>query len=517
MGAPGAEAAVSAKGLSKSYGAQWALFGADLTLQAGERTFVCGENGAGKSTLLRIVAGLVTPDQGAVLVHGLPLEPHAPSTARARGVCMVEQHFALVPTFSVLENVILGHEPQRGLRKLDTRAVRAQIERLSRDIGAQVDPDARTGGLGVAAQQSVEIVRALYWGARVLILDEPTAVLSPREAEALYAVVGALAAQGTAVAVVTHKLDEVRAHADRVLVLRKGRVVSSVAMPKADDQRSATMTQVALDMMGGVTPVAKQTDGGTEGPSSASAGDAPVLLRLRGAHLGARLRGVDLDVRAGEIVGIAGVEGSGQRELIALAQGTHADDGEVHVASRRPVAVVPEDRHDDGLVLPASLRDNVLLGEFGAFSRMGVLDLDAMDREATRRLSSVGASALSLQATAASLSGGNQQKVVFARALGQSAARLLVCAHPTRGVDFAASQTLHQKIRDARDAGYGVLLISADTDELRALSDRIVVMFAGRIAHEFPPDTPDAVLGPAMLGTEAARAEPESGPPAERP
>jgi len=227
-----------------------------------------------------------------------------------------------------------------------------------------------------------------------------------------------------------------------------------------------------------------------------------VLLRLRDVHMGARLRGVDLEVNAGEIVGVAGVEGSGQHELVAISQGSAPDRGEVQRPGPKDVSVVPEDRQTHGLVLPASLRDNVLMGELGAFTRLGVLDGGKMNIEARRRLDAVGAAGLDLQQSAASLSGGNQQKVVFARALGRAGARLLVCAYPTRGVDFAASHTLHDKLRAARAQGFGVLLISADTDELRALSDRIVVMFAGRITHEFPGDTPDTVLGPAMLGSD---------------
>lgn len=507
IGATEGQGALRARGVAKSYGACHALFASDLTLRSGQRTFVCGENGAGKSTLLRIAAGLIAPDQGQVSVQGEVLQEHSPSAARARGVCMVEQHFALIPSFTVMENVILGREPQRGLRRLHTTEVRDQILRLGTEIGVKIDPDAQTGDLGVAAQQAVEIVRALYWGAKVLILDEPTAVLSPREAERLYRVVRALASAGTAVAVVTHKLDEVRAHADNVIVLRKGRVVSTTDMPDAPEARAVVTAQIATEMMGGEVPGApsqrvEDKGGEHKGVEDGESAGRSVLLRLRDVHMGARLRGVDLEVHAGEIVGVAGVEGSGQHELVAVSQGGAPDRGEVERPGPQDVSVVPEDRQAQGLVLPASLRDNVLMGEFDAFTRFGVLDKGGMNAEARRRLDAVGAGGLDLLQSAASLSGGNQQKVVFARALGRAGARLLVCAYPTRGVDFAASHTLHDKLRAARAQGFGVLLISADTDELRALSDRIVVMFAGRITHEFPGDAPDTVLGPAMLGSD---------------
>jgi simple sugar transport system ATP-binding protein len=509
-------AALELDGVEKRFGAIHAVRRARIAFEAGRIHAVVGENGAGKSTLLRIAAGLLEADKGETLVDGQRLDPHTPAEAIRRGVAMVQQHFALVEAFTALENIVLGVEPVRSpLARLDLRAARAKIVAIAKELGADIPLDARVAVLGVGDRQRIEIARALYRDARVLILDEPTAVLTPGEADALYATLRRLAAAGRAVVVVTHKLDEVRDHADVATVMRRGMIVEARPIRRTQDD----VRRLADAIMG--------ADAMTEGASAAmllqrgarKLGE-PVLV-VRGLRVGRALRGVSFEVRAGEIVGVAGVEGNGQRELVrALAGLEPAHEGAIAPEPRR-LAVVHEDRHQEGLVLDASVRDNVVLGELGRFARfgwLGIIDRPALDLEALARVKLAQAPP-DLNVPARALSGGNQQKLVVARAIArlgsqsptgpaQDLARrggrsALVVAHPTRGVDIAASRTIHAEILGAAAKGAAVLVVSTDLDELRTLSDRLIVLARGEISAELPAGASDAEIGRAMLAGHA--------------
>ncbi len=478
--------------LTKTYGETHAVRAASIVFEAGKIHAVVGENGAGKSTLLKMAAGVVVPDAGAVFVDDARLTPHTAAEAIARGVGMVQQHFALVAVFTALENVMLGAEPVASFGRLDVARARAKIAVVAREIGAELPLDAVVETLGVGDRQRLEIARALYRDAQVLILDEPTAVLTPAEADALYATLRRLADAGRTIVVVTHKLDEVRDHADVVSVLRRGELVLTRPLKRgADDEVRALSGAI----MGGEVPepIARR---------DAEAGD--VRLRVDGVRLGRALRGVSLSVRAGEIVGIAGVDGNGQRELVRVLAGLDAPDaGSIEGGA---ASVVHEDRLGEGLVLDATVADNLVLGELARFTRFGFLDVAAVDREVGARLASAGIVPPDPRLAARSLSGGNQQKVVMARAIARTrlGARILVVAHPTRGVDLGASRAIHEELLDAASRGVAVLVVSADLHELRALCDRILVMARGAIAAEMPPTASDRELGAAMLGAPAA-------------
>jgi simple sugar transport system ATP-binding protein len=482
---------LSVHAVDKRFGAVRAVFGASVAFERGKIHAVVGENGAGKSTLLKIAAGLLVPDAGETRIDGAPLTPHTPAEAIRRGVGMVQQHFALVDVFTALENVVLGAEPVGALGRLDLAAARAIASTFARELGAELPLDAHVESLGVGERQRLEIARALYRDARVLILDEPTAVLTPGEASALYATLRRLAEAGRAIVVVTHKLDEVRDHADVVTVMRKGEVIETRPMAKSD----ADVRALADAIMGAnaAAPVAREAH-----EKRRNAGD-PVIA-LTNVTLGRALRGLSLAVAAGEIVGIAGVEGNGQRELVRVLAGLEpADAGEVRP---RPdaVAVVHEDRQHEGLVLDASVRDNVVLGGLARFTKRGLLDVAAIDREARARVAQANAPA-DVDLPARALSGGNQQKIVLARALAkiERGARALVLAHPTRGVDMGAARAIHARVIDAARGGAAVLVVSADLHELRAICDRIVVMARGRISAELPSTASDHEIGRAML------------------
>ena len=497
-----------AVGVTKRYGEIIAVRPATLSFHGGLIHAVCGENGAGKSTLLKIVAGMVAPDAGHVEAFGSRLEPHTPREAIRRGVGMVLQHFALVPVFSALENIVLGAEPVRALGVIDLAAARGKAERVGRELGVDLRLDALVETLGVGDRQRLEIARALYRDAKLLILDEPTAVLTKGEASALYATLRRLAEAGTGVVVVTHKMDEVRAHADLVTVMRRGEVVFTERLDRADGHAlELQVERVTAAIMG--AGKSGETDNHATPNAREDLGAAEVVLEVKGVS-GGGLDGVSLTLRAGEIVGVAGVEGNGQRELVAvIARDSAPEKGEITGGG---ASIIREDRQIEGLVLDATLRDNIVLGELAAFTRsLGVLDLGALEAEATRRIERSGAPK-DLDRSARTLSGGNQQKVVVARALARlggegtrlggegTRARVLVAAQPTRGVDLGASTDIHARLREAAAAGAGVLVLSADLDELRALCNRILVLSRGRIVADLPPSTSDEELGRRMLG-----------------
>jgi len=468
---------------------------------------IIGENGAGKSTLLKMAAGVLAPSAGEVRVDGGALSPATPAEAIRRGVGMVHQHFMLVGAFRAVENVILGGEPTTSLGRLDLAAATARAREIMESAGLGVPLGALTSTLTVGERQRLEILRVLYRGARALLLDEPTAVLSPLEAEELYGTLRKLAGGGASVAVVTHRLDEVSRFADQVTVMRHGQVVLSQRQDRAAPLSTDALTRA---IMGGAPP-----------PPFAPpdlAADAPVVLEVRGLALagpGGRplLDAVDLSVRAGEIVGVAGVEGNGQRELVRALSGLEPKaTGRVAVAgrdlagarvrARRPfLGVVHEDRHADGLLLDATVGDNLVLGDLG--------DPGELDEPATiaRRIEAFGVEPPDAARLSGELSGGNQQKIVMARALyrlhapGTRAAAVL--AQPTRGVDVGAAAVIHRAIGAAAAAGIAVLVISADLAELRRLSHRIVVMRRGKIVASLPREASETEIGKAMLGVAA--------------
>jgi simple sugar transport system ATP-binding protein len=477
--------------VEKRFGDLVAVRAASCAFEAGEIHAVCGENGAGKSTLLKVVAGMLVPDAGSIEAFGSRLAPHTPREAIRRGIGMVLQHFALVPVFTALENVMLGAEPTTTGGVLDSTAARARADRVAKELGVNLPWDDRVETLGIGDRQRLEIARALFRDAKLLILDEPTAVLTKGEAAALYATLRRLAEAGKGIVVVTHKMDEVREHADVVTVMRRGELVFTRDLGDSESERREQIDEVTRAIMGE----------GKRGETAASteAGEATVLT-VRDVHLGRALDGVSLEVHAGEIVGIAGVEGNGQRELVSVIAGDVAPDaGSVSGETR---AVVRDDRQNEGLVLDASLRDNIVLGELASFAgAAGLLDLAALETEAKKRLEASGAPNDPNRA-ARTLSGGNQQKIVVARALARLGGKkkLVVAAQPTRGVDLGASGDIHRRIRAAAADGAGVLVLSADLDELRALCTRILVIARGRIVADLPPSASDEELGRRMLG-----------------
>jgi ABC-type uncharacterized transport system ATPase subunit len=509
-----------AVGVSVRYGDCVAVRPSSVNFRSGLIHAVCGENGAGKSTLLKIVAGMVVPDTGHVDAFGSRLVPHTPREAISRGIGMVLQHFALVPVFTALENIVLGAEAVSAFGVLDIATARRRAEAVAKDLGVDLHLDAIVASLGVGDRQRLEIARALYRNAKLLILDEPTAVLTKGEVEALYATLRRLADGGTGVVVVTHKMDEVRDYADEVTVMRRGEVLFTRTLDRSARDRSAgdggadagssttldgQIEEVTAAIMGAgrATADASASASSVAGAAREEAGADDVVLELKGVSLGRELEDVSFALHAGEIVGVAGVEGNGQRELVAvLARDSAPDRGEVKGAMP---AVIREDRQLEGLVLDATLRDNIVLGELRSFTgALGLLDLHALEAEALTRIARSGAPP-DLDRPARSLSGGNQQKIVVARALarlGKTRTRALVAAQPTRGVDLGATEDIHGRLRQAAANGAGVLVLSADLAELRALCSRILVLARGRVVADLPPTTSDAELGRRMLGIE---------------
>ncbi len=490
-------------GVSIRYGDIVAVRPASVNFRSAVIHAVCGENGAGKSTLLKIVAGMVVPDTGHVDAFGSRLAPHTPREAISRGIGMVLQHFALVPAFTALENIVLGAEPTNAFGVIDIAAARRRAEAVGKELGVDLHLDATVDSLGIGDRQRLEIARALYRDAKLLILDEPTAVLTKGEVETLYATLRRLAHAGTGVVVVTHKMDEVRDYADEVTVMRRGEILFTRTL----DRSSAATVDVQIDevtsaIMGAGRSADEPIATSAKHASKTDTGDTPdVVLELKGVSLGRALHDVSFALRAGEIVGVAGVEGNGQRELVAvLARDSAPDRGEVKGGAP---ALIRGDRQLEGLVLDATLCDNLVLGELGSFAgAAGLLDLDALEAEARARIGASGAAA-DLDRTARTLSGGNQQKIVVARALarlGNTRVRALVAAQPTRGVDLGASDGIHKRLREAAESGAGVLIFSSDLAELRALCSRILVLARGRVVAELPPTTSDAEFGRRMLG-----------------
>jgi ABC-type uncharacterized transport system ATPase subunit len=473
-------------GVEKRFGEACAVRGASLSIEAGALHAIVGENGAGKSTLLKIAAGILARDAGEIWVSGEQPTAYDARVAQALGVGMVQQHFALFGGLTVLENLIVGAEPTHRGGRLDLARAAREAERVLGELGATLPLDARVATLGVADKQRLEIARALFRDARVLILDEPTAVLAPLEANALYDTLRRLRDEGRAVVVVTHKLDEVERHADVVTVMRRGETLGT--RPVA---RGAEVTRLAGELVGGEPlPEVRAATGDLGDPR----------LSVRGLVSLPLLRDASFEVRAGEIVGIAGVSGNGQSELVHVLGGLiEADAGDVLAGS---IEVVHEDRQSEGLVLDASVCENLVLGELRSFSRGGLVDDARVRAAATTRIAAFDVRPADPDVPARALSGGNQQKVVLARALAR-APGVLVVAHPTRGVDPIAGRAIHEQLLAAAARGTAILVVGADLTELRLLCRRILVMVRGRVAGSFPPNVDDDTLGAAMLGGEA--------------
>jgi ABC-type uncharacterized transport system ATPase subunit len=477
---------LEARDIVKRFGGSVANDHVNLQLFPGEVLALLGENGAGKTTLMNVLYGLTTPDEGQILLDGQVVQFDSPRQAIGRGIGMVHQHFMLVPPLTVAENLMLGAESTVGPGVLDLDLVRRRVHDLSEGYGLPVDPDALVRDLPVGVQQRVEILKALYRQARVLILDEPTAVLAPQEATDLFRVMRALVAdQRTSIVFITHKLHEVFQVADRIMVLRQGKVVGTL------NPRDATGESLAAMMVG--RPVLLQVEKGPAQPGG-------VVLRVRDLHVlsDRGLVAVDnlsLEVHASEIVGIAGVQGNGQTELVEALSGLRTPTaGSIellgHDVTRanprelvnRGEAHIPEDRQKHGLVLTYSVSDNLVLRSYGRapFASGWQIVREAILRFAQRLVQEFDIRARSVRVQANTLSGGNQQKVIIAREFTRGG-RLLVAAQPTRGVDVGSMEFIHRKLVSARDEGMAVLLISAELEEVMSLADRIAVMYRGKI------------------------------------
>ncbi|QBI21177.1 ABC transporter ATP-binding protein [Egibacter rhizosphaerae] len=495
---------VEAEGITKRFPGVVANADVDLDLHAGEIHCVLGENGAGKTTLMNVVYGLYQPDEGELRVRGERVDFESSADAIAAGIGMVHQHFQLVPVLTVTDNVILGQEPMRG-PLVDRESARQRIVELSEQYGLAVDPDARIGDLSVGAQQRVELLKALYREADVLILDEPTAVLTPGEVREFFEVVRGLVAQGKAVVFITHKLREVLELADRISVLRGGALVGTA------DPHEATIESLAELMVG--REVAFTVDKTPAQPTH-------TMLQVRDLHVkddrGVQtVQGVDFEVRAGEIFGIAGVEGNGQRELVEAVTGMRTPTngqiviGEYDIVGANPrkvqglgVGHIPEDRGKHGLVSRFDLTENVILNRYHhpPFSQRFLLNRGVAKDTTQRLVEQYDVRTPSIDVSASTLSGGNQQKLVVARELEQEL-RLLVVNQPTRGLDVGSVEFIHSQLVRRRDDGVAVLLVSAELDEVLGLADRIGVIYRGELLATM--DAAEATrerVGPLMAG-----------------
>ncbi|MEH3089483.1 MAG: ABC transporter ATP-binding protein [Microbacterium arborescens] len=491
------------RGITKRFGTLVANDHIDLVVQPGEIHALLGENGAGKSTLMNVLYGLYQADEGDILLDDVVQNFRGPGEAMAAGIGMVHQHFMLVPVFTVAENVMLGHESTKGLGVLDLAAARAHVRAVADRFGFQIDPDAVVGDLPVGVQQRVEIIKALSRDAKVLVFDEPTAVLTPQETDELMAIMRQLRDEGTSIVFITHKLREVREVADRITVIRLGKVVGEA-------QTTASNSELAALMVG--RPVEMTVVKGA--PQLGEGGLVVEGLRVVTPAGIVVVDDVDLTVRSGEVVAVAGVQGNGQTEIVeailGLAHGTTGSirlDGEdiagrsVRAILDRGVGFVPEDRKVDGLVSEFTVTENLILDRSSdpQFSRGGTLRRGALEEFAKERIAEYDIRTQSGETLVGTLSGGNQQKVVIAREMARPL-RLLVAAQPTRGVDVGSIEFIHKRIVEARDSGVAVLVVSTELDEVVALADRIAVMYRGRIIGIVPADTPRDVLGLMMAG-----------------
>jgi simple sugar transport system ATP-binding protein len=496
------------KGITKRFGTLVANDAIDLVVESGQIHSLLGENGAGKSTLMNVLYGLYKADEGQILLDGKPAEFAGPGDAMAAGIGMVHQHFMLIPVFTVAENVALGHEPTKRGGVLDLDAARALVRKISDRFGFDVDPDAIVEDLPVGVQQRVEIIKSLARDAKVLVLDEPTAVLTPQETDELMEIMRGLAKSGTSIVFITHKLREVKAVADKITVIRQGRVVGE-AKPSTETAELASM-MVGRDV--GLTVDKKLAE---PGKVVLSVSDLSVLDdRDQRA-----VDHVSFEVRAGEILAIAGVQGNGQTELAEAILGLraiHSNEGDISISGssvrgksvrsilEKGVGYVPEDRQKNGLISEFSIAENLMLN--GSFTKpyangLGIA-FATRARLAEERVKEFDVRTTSALTPAGKLSGGNQQKVVLARELSREV-DLLIVSQPTRGVDVGSIEFIHERLVEERNAGKAVLLISTELDEVLALADRIAVMYRGRIVGIVDNKTDRAKLGQMMAGVAA--------------
>jgi len=496
------------RGITKTFGSFTANDSIDLKVETGQIHAILGENGAGKSTLMNIVYGLLKADSGEILIDGKVVDISNPSDALNVGIGMVHQHFMLIPVFSVAENIMLGHEKSSKLRVLDLDQARAAIRAISEDFGLQVDPDAIVETLPVGIQQKVEIIKALIYEAKVLILDEPTAVLTPQETDELLNTMRDLKNKGTSIIFITHKLREVRAVADQITIIRRGKVVGAVSPETSEAELASMMVGRAVDLspekyqheMGGAILEVKN-------------------LTVRDALGAAIVKGVNFHVNAGEVLAVAGVQGNGQSELARALinledhiEGSILLDGkEIRGASIKDslhagIAFIPESRELDGVIGSFSIAENLILDlhELSPYSKGINLSAKVMQSEAEKRVAEFDIRTQSILDAVSTLSGGNKQKVVIARELSRPI-KVLVASQPTRGLDVGSIEFVHERILAERDAGRGVILFSTELDEVMALADRIAVMYRGEILDIVDSKVTREELGLLMAGVTSAK------------
>ena len=500
---PAAGAGLRLRGITKRFGDLIANDSIDLDTMPGEIHCLLGENGAGKTTLMNVLYGLLPPDEGTISIDGVEHVPANPKEALAAGIGMVHQHFMLIDVFTVAENLILGREDSTG-GLLNMGEARHTVRRLSERYGLEVDPDAVIEELPVGVQQRVEILKALANDAKYLILDEPTAVLTPQETDQLMTVMRSLRDEGKAIVFITHKLREVREIADKITVIRHGKVVGAAKPTDSESNLAELMVGRAVNLL-----VDKK-------PASPSPEPRLVMKAVSVARPNGTLAvdDLDLEVYGGEIVCIAGVQGNGQTELAEALLGlTPAEKGTIELDGTRLTGLtpretidaglgfVPEDRKQDGCVGTFTVAENLILNhhEEHPYARGIALDLSKVRQNAAHRIAEFDIRTQSIEATVSSLSGGNQQKVVLARELSRSLALLVAC-QPTRGLDVGAIEFVHKRLVEERDRGTAVVISSTELDEVIALADRIAVMYRGRIVGIVPPDTSREVLGLMMAG-----------------
>jgi ABC-type uncharacterized transport system ATPase subunit len=498
------------RGITKRFPGVVANDHVDFELRPREVHALLGENGAGKSTLMSILYGLYRPDEGRVLLEGEPIEIASPHDAIERGIGMVHQHFMLIPVMTVAENVVLGMEPSRG-GLLDMGKAIREVEELADRLGFHIDPMARVESISVGQQQRVEILKALFRRAQILILDEPTAVLTPQEADELFSIIRTLTAEGHSVVFITHKLHEVLDIADRITVLRRGKNVATI------DREGATEPELARLMVGREVLLRVEKTPATPGQRLLEVSD----LHVRDDRGLEAVRGLSFEVHASEIVGIAGVDGNGQTELIDAITGLRSpEQGVIRIGgddvagqSARElldagIGHIPADRQRRGLVLDFTLAENIALHEYRTppESRHGWLFPSRMLERAKPLLAEYDVRGGGVEVTARTLSGGNQQKLIVAREVARDP-RVLVAAQPTRGLDVGAIEFVHRRLVRERDDGRAILLVSFEIDEILSLSDRILVLYEGRVVAEYGPDVSTQELGFAMTGGQHERSD----------